>query len=136
MIPDFLTFLFLFIFAGGFILVMTHLYLSFWICRRVRDKHPATWKKHGSPDFSFLRTFRWFKVNGNQRHEAILNLRKIVKYVISHPDAHWLRDKELDQKAALIKKVEIVSIWVFGIMGIFILGSIFIPQIIQFLKMR
>ena len=110
MIPELLTFLFLFVFAGGFILVAAHFYLSFWICRRVRDKHPATWKKYGSPDFSFLRTFRWFKVNGNQRHEAILNLRRIVKYVTSHEDARWLRDDELERKGILIKRVDHIFI--------------------------
>ena len=120
MSPELLFLILLSLLAVGFIIIAINYSLTFSIYKRIREKHPATWRKFDSPDFSW-RTFTWFGGFSNNPVNHMYNLKGLLEYLSSHKDARWLRDKELDRKVSQMKTARLAfsvffEIWVTGML--------------------
>lgn len=102
MAPELLILILISLFAVGFIIIVIHHSLTFSIYKRIKEKHPATWRKFESPDLNF-RSFIWFSGFRNNPVNHMNNLKRLLEYLSSHKDARWLRDKELDRKVSQMK---------------------------------
>jgi len=101
MSPELLFLILLSLLAVGFIISTVHLYVGSSIYKRIREKHPDTWRKFDSPDLS-LRISQFFSLRNN-RINHYKNFAKLVEYLLSNKDAPWAHDKELLRKVSQIQ---------------------------------